>query len=464
MHRRPARSTLRLALRILLPAWPALVASASGQQTVNPAPLPAVQLPGVEVSAPKGPTPTKRNPLFDHPFANLRSAPLIEAIFWRHHYLASHPQEQALIVTTHEAEHLISATTVYTKSGKVYGSSNALGEGFVLKGMAAADLATAAGMARVQKYIFDLRIRAEDAGDPMVLAEETGNYSILGRAAGRAMPVDRHVPAQLKASMQQIRSDDNAAMRQSLTQAFYVGSSNEILDWTYQGLRDPARAGIVPVAMSQVGGQGAPVEVPPYAQVRRFQADHLPVLVFDWEGVQYYYQPDIGTWALPEPRNPITGLPYLCVRNGAAMECVYFCATYAKEYPDRKAVFAPGSPVLAAFQADDEKLGMFLPTMGRVSLPTEYLEAIDQPAYLGKLRDKFVAVQQQRGLAANPIPEAIAGDDGDMQMRRAWLAFQAAGISSRLEEDGPPSLKFTWNGLDYVYGSDQQIHPAEAPF
>ena len=81
------------------------------------------------------------------------------------------------------------------------------------------------------------------------------------------------------------------------------------------------------------------------------------------EGIQCYYQPDIGTWAQPLPTNSLTGQPFLCLTHGALMECAYFCATYHQQHPDWKAQVVPGEPVLAAFQKDD-KLGIFIPSLG----------------------------------------------------------------------------------------------------
>ncbi len=82
-------------------------------------------------------------------------------------------------------------------------------------------------------------------------------------------------------------------------------------------------------------GLGQPVAARTHPRLHG--ARDLQCVVFDWEGVQYYYQPDLGTWAKPLPLNSITGLPYLCVQNGALLECAYFCATYAQRHPGQKA-------------------------------------------------------------------------------------------------------------------------------
>ncbi len=125
----------------------------------------------------------------------------------------------------------------------------------------------------------------------------------------------------------------------------------------------------------------------------------------------------------------------------------------------RPRVLPLDEPILAAYQVNG-KLGLFIPTLGRVTLPGEYLDAITDPGFLRQLRDQVVAAKKQQGKPASAISESVPGDDSDMQMRRAFLAFQAAGITSELNEKGPPSLTFTWNDVAYVYGADGQVHAA----
>jgi len=54
----------------------------------------------------------------------------------------------------------------------------------------------------------------------------------------------------------------------------------------------------------------------------------------------------------------------------------------------------------------------------------------------------------------------VAGDDAGLQLRRAFLAFQAAGLPCQMSEQAEPSLTFTLNGVAYVYGPDQPVHAA----
>ncbi len=253
--------------------------------------------------------------------------------------------------------------------------------------------------------------------------------------------------------------EDNLRIRRDFVFKFSA-PSDEVLTLTYRALRDTKRAGLVPVALAPLGGPGSTVALPAYAKAAKATAHQQTCLILDWEGVQYYYQPDLGTWSKPIPLNAITGKPYLCLKNGALMECAYFCATYALLYPDRKVQLVPGDPVMAAYQGDD-KLGIFSPALGNLTLGKDYLEALGDDAYLAKIRDQIAALPKPAARAADAIPEEMPGDDGDLQMRRAFLAFKAAGMRCHLDESGPPSLAFTWGDTDYAYGSDQQVHVVE---
>jgi hypothetical protein len=69
------------------------------------------------------------------------------------------------------------------------------------------------------------------------------------------MPVDPKTPPAVRELVRQAHRDANRAMRQELTQAFVAETSDEVLGWTFQALHDPNRAGIVPVALSQLKGR-----------------------------------------------------------------------------------------------------------------------------------------------------------------------------------------------------------------
>ncbi len=484
----------------LLPVWPVRAAPSAETQTVSTDANPAVQLPQIVVTASREKKTTPlftTNPLFDHPFADLRSGPMIEAIFWRHKYLKDNPAEQAIIVTTHRGSRILSATTVYTRKGKVYGSSNALGERFPIKGATPASLRTPAGIAQVTDYIVKLRsdylamaqptadpafisMPGDTEGDPiaaptlgavMVGAEESGDYTLVGNV------VDPQPAGSILSDGTVVVAPGDlaliAATQANVRHVFFPGTSHEILGWTYEALRNVERAGIVPVVLGWIKGSNTGAAIPPFSAFTRLQGNSeaevrrspFPrpdqFIAFDWDGVQYYYHPDVGTWAQPLPVNALTGLPDLCVRNGALIECVYFCAVFGQKHPDGRTALVPGDPVAAAYQTDG-KLGLFIPTLGGFTLPPAYLKALDDPEYLGQIRDQVVAAKKAPGKAAGAIPEEMSGDDGDIQIRRAFLACQAAGIPCQLNENGPPSLAFTWNGIAYAYGSDRHIRSSVA--
>ena len=102
---------------------------------------------------------------------------MIEAILWRHRYLEKHPQEQAVIVTTGRGNRILSATTIYTEGGRVYGSSNALGEHFPIRGLTPADLGSAAGITRATKYINDDRQILLDGARPLEITSAPRSQS-----------------------------------------------------------------------------------------------------------------------------------------------------------------------------------------------------------------------------------------------------------------------------------------------
>ena len=310
----------------------------------------------------------------------------------------------------------------------------------------------------------------------MVASEETGDYRNLrtmiappqamatgpgtgNSAEGRAAAINTGYQQQQKAAVQA-----------------FGEPAGEILSWTYQALHSPERAGIVPVAISWVDVQGSTMTVSPFQDFPDAQGNlapldipsskktplyHLEAIVFDWEGVQYLYNPDVGTHAKPLPLNPLTGLPYLCVKNGGLLECAYFCATYAQSHPGAKTALLSDDPVMAAYPAG-EKLGLFIPSFGRFTLPKDYLDALDDLTSLAQLRDQLLAMQKAQKAVPDLIPDGMPGDDRDLQARRAFLAFQAAGVPSQLHEEHGASMDFTWNGVAYTYGPDQQVHSGVA--
>jgi hypothetical protein len=386
----------------------------------------------------------KLNHLADGPFPQLRNGYLIEDILWRHRYLGMHPDEDAIIVVDARSnsryfyqpvvgqvdnERLAAATAIYTKAGEVYAGSMVFGEAKRLKGFSPEDLHTHDGwrriMREINKYYVDI---LNNGGGSLIQilagAQFSTDYSILNRKS----------------------TGGEAALDP------FNEKPEEVLDWCYHALHDPSRAGLIPVALSSIAivtPDGKP--------------ESVKGLVFDWDGVHYFYHPDLGTYAKSLPPNPETGLTYLCVKNGAWLENIYFCAAYLQKHPGEKAVSIPGEPLSTAYTAQG-RLYLFTFPFGKFTLPPKFgPEATSNTALLAKLRDLLVSqITAQRSAVPissrpNLISDHMPGDDVDMQLRRVFLDFQAAGIPVHLNFGASASVEFTWQGVDYKYGSDQQV-------
>jgi hypothetical protein len=472
------RKTIPWCLVLVFAARSAALAQDAAPAPASPPPAPSdtIQLPPYEVIGEKPEWGTFHqsfetlNHAFDGPFPELRSGPLIEAILWRHRYLATHPSDDAIILTIMDGQRIKAATTIYTKDGQLYASSNALGENKRLQGFTAADLHRPEKIERVKAVIQFIRdhylpggdtthadevAAADDSanadlngglptlGKALILAEEQGDYSSLAAMAGGQGRGQRGAA--------------HAALVDAMLMSFYEPST-EVLSWTYRALHDAARAGIVPVALSQVEVGTLPGE-----------KEMIQALVFDWDGMHCIYNPDHGNWETSLPKNPVTDRPYLCVRNGGLLEAVYFCASYLKDHPAEKAAIVPGDPVAVAYTAKGT-VGIFGLSRSSFGLPKRFGAVLisDAPT-LAQIRDHLVVqVTKMRAdpkgaAAVAPIPSELLGDDANMQMRRAFLAFQDVGVVTHLTEGANPSVDFTWQGAKYVYGADQRIHSSTTP-
>ncbi len=164
-------------------------------------------------------------------------------------------------------------------------------------------------------------------------------------------------------------------------------------------------------------------------------------------------------------------MPYLCVRDRGLIESIYFAATYRQDHPDEQAVVVDSDEPSVAYTAKGH-LCLFCPSLNHFALLTKVgASAIEEP---GTLKSSITRVKA--AVAATPlpaaangqvhsrhVPEKLAGDTPDLQMRRIFVAFQAAGIP---DPSGPAgrssSLQFSWNGTSYFYGPDQQLRPASS--
>jgi len=456
-----------------------------------------VNLPAYEVTAPRFSSPfaafiDKLNTMFDEPWIDARGSPLIQAIIWRHGYLVEHPSDEALIYINRGPDGQVSqATTIYTQNGALYANSYALGEHVRLHGLTAADIHQ---QKKVEDAIDGIREAYElDASLELAVFRGLGDLAFsagqgrggIGYYQSNFLPVSGEFtaggggynpfnpyldtlytsPGGLGDTGQIVPSGLNFAYPGFLDPSGGTGDRHheppaQMLDTVYRALHDPGRAGLIPVAVSPVSYQ---------VRTRKgIAARSIPAVVFDWEGVHYVYRPYSGTIGHPIPRNPVTGLPYLCVKDGGLIESIYFSATYLKAHPLEKSMPVASDDPFAAYTLNG-KLCLFSPSLNHfVLLKGLAAGAIGDTAAL----QSSIAEARAR-LASHPppaatagithprrVPERLTGDTADSQMRRIFVAFQEAGIPVHLNSGETSSLTFSWQGVNYVYGSDQQLRPA----
>jgi hypothetical protein len=182
-------------------------------------------------------------------------------------------------------------------------------------------------------------------------------------------------------------------------------------------------------------------------------------VVFDWDGVHYMYNDQYGTLGMPIPKNPVTGAPYLVIRNGDLLESLYFVATYARAHPDERAALIPpvdGAHAAAAYTRAG-RVWMMSPFLGRFKLPASYrIEDIDSIARLHKTLVARELKSLPPGTPSRPgtgLPQALPGDSSNEQVRRAYLAFTELGIPGRFLENEKriPGLQVSYQGSNYSY-------------
>ena len=470
-----------LAALALAPLLPAAVRAADSP----------VELPAYEVTAPKYPSgysefTEKLNRIFDAPWVDARGSPLIQAIVWRHGYLSEHPSDDAIVYVNQMPDGLVTqATTIYTQDGKLYANSYALGEHMRLHGLTAADLHDRKKIDGAIDGIHEAFALGAELEAASVRGLGDLAYSPGGTRGGDGLFRSYVLPVsgehttrgagQFSPYFDTVYSSGDGNTGQLVPTGlnpFYPGFLDpsggmgdryheppaSMLDSVYRALHDPSRAGLVPVALSPVSYQ---------VQSRRGTREKsIPALVFDWEGVHYVYRPYSGTIGHAIPRNPVTGLPYLCVKDGGLIESIYFSATYLKAHPREKAVPVASDSPFTAYTVDG-KLCLFSPALNRfVELKTVDAGAISNPeslaAPLARARAQLAAQPAPAASAGvrHPahLPERLTGDTADSQMRRIFVAFQDAGIPNlHLTSGDTSTLSFSWQGVHYVYGSDQQL-------
>jgi hypothetical protein len=454
----------------------------------------SVHLPAYEVTAPKFTSGfaefmQKLDTLFDAPWVDARGSPLIQAIVWRHGFLSEHPSDEAIIYVNQKDDGAVTrATTIYTSNGKLYANSYALGERMRLSGLTAADIHDRKKIESAIDGIheaFALSAELETAsirGLGELAYSPAGSFgsrgifrsNILSPSGERFGRNTSRFNPYLETVYTSGDGDTGQIVPTGLN-PFYPGFLDPsggtgdryheppaaMLDSVYRALHDPSRAGLIPVALSPVSYQ--------FQSKQGTRARTIQALVFDWEGVHYVYRPYSGTVGHAIPRNPVTGLPYLCVKDDGLIESIYFSATYLKTHPQEKAVPVASESPFAAYTVNG-KLCLFSPSLNHFAeLKAVDVGTIANPnalaSSLARMRAQLAAqpAPSARAGVRHPsrLPERLTGDTTDSQMRRIFVAFQDAGVPNvHLTSGETSTLTFSWQGVNYVYGSDQQLRQA----
>jgi len=367
---------------------------------------------------------------------HIRHGQLIDAIGFRHAYLQKHPSEKAtvVVVTTATDHRVTQAVVAYTVGPRLHLESSAMGD------ITPSDL-TAADIDRpemIRKYIKDVR-------ETYLLAYDTRNEG----------PPPHLTPSGAFIADAEERGDPYALVNLRLG-FLYRGSSDDMLISALYWLNDSEKVGLVPVARSKVSLDFSRAET----RVRNgVETSILDAVVFDYDGVHYLYNDQLGTLALPLPQNPVTGMPCLAVRKGDVLESLYFMATYTKEHPKESAALVPaldGVHAAAVFTRAG-KLWMLSPFLGRFEPPARY--RFDQIDSLSQLHEALVEREMKKLAPGTPtrpetgLPEAMPGDSSIEQVRRAYLAFKDLGLPVKLVENQKmmPGLQVNYRGAEYSY-------------
>jgi len=416
---------------------------------------------------------------------HIRGGQLVDAIGFRHEYLEKHPGERAtVVVVTRPADQRVTqAVVAYTAGKKLHLESVAMGD-IQPGGLTVADIDHPEV---IQKYVQEIRdvylldagfSRRDDAqnmsqpiditNNPSMAASEIPNLAANEAAAAQSAESSAALMALMQdmgtsggklATAEETGDYSNVLVGHSVDSepvAEYPGTSADMLTSAYHWLNDMGKVGLIPVALGKV----------------TMDLTHLPddfdqgnkvttqdAVVFDWDGVHYMYNDQYGTLGMPIPRNPVTGQPYLVIRNGDLLESLYFVAAYREENPKERAALVPASDGVhaAAVFTKAGRIWMMSPFLGRFELPDRYrFENIEG---IARLHKALIARELKRlpaGTECRPgtgLPQAMPGDSPSEQVRRAYLAFAELGIPERflMNEKRVPGLQVTYLGSDYSY-------------
>jgi hypothetical protein len=444
----------------------------------------SIQMPTYEVTEPKFTSTIqefyeKIDNLTDTTWVDAQGGPLIQAIIWRYGYLRVHPSDEAIIYVARRPNGAVAAaTTIYTEGGKLYANSYALGDHARLNPLMATDIHDSA---KIEHVVDGIREQYELGASLMLAEVRGGNHSFAP-----VMGYFTNNPFVLGSDSRSPWNEDTGQIVPSNANIFYTsggvatvsrsGFSNypydvgmgdrfhesppEMLDTVYRALHNPDQAGLIPVAISPIDARvrtGKGLEIKP-----------RPAIVFDWEGVHYVYRPYVGTIGHSIPSNPVTGLPYLCVRDSGLMESIYFTATYLKSHPGEKAVVVPSDDPSVAY-TEKGRLWLFSPSLNHFALlsktdPGTINDEAALKSSISRIKDVLATLPVPPGGDGRQhlkhVPEELVGDTADLQMRRVFVAFQNAGIPVHLKSGESSNLNFTWLGVNYFYGPDQQLRLA----
>ncbi len=402
-------------------------------------------------------------------FMNMRGGPLLDAIFYRTNYLRDHPGEHAIVIVSSEPEHgrVTAATVVYTAKGDLFASSAALGNHLRLRGFTAKDIDNPERIrkelqARRDAYLLAAGYRNEAHASIEALGVLQDLQASRAQGASRAP-----APGFSALDSVQLESDSITAAGTVLALAEETGDytgiygagqpaleneygstdADELMEVAYGNLHAGTRLPIAraKIALSEVS------RTDPAAIVSKKE----DVIIFDWDQVHYLFNPDLGTYGVPIPKNLATGLPSLVVKHGEALEALYFFATYRALHPGERVQLLPAqdSRHIGVAYTDRGKLWIYSPAGGRFALPDRFhIEDLKTlTAVHARLLDNALASGQRPKTATL---DELPGDTPDVQTRRALLALQQAGFTCKLETvQKTLRLTVTWPNGVYTYSA-----------
>ena len=385
---------------------------------------------------------------------HIRRGEIVDAIGFRHLYLAKNPRERAVVVviTRPPDRHVTQVVVAYSKNSVLHLKSAALGD-IRPPGLIVADIDHPD---KIREYVRDIRDSQLLEGGMVINYGGTDQIGI-DRATGTRRLVTQGVL---------IAEAEESGIYSSLSifggQPLYRGSAQDMVDSAFHWLNDTDKVGLIPVALAKV-------DVLRLDQRPRRGTGAQTIIedgvVFDWDGVHYFYNDHAGTLAMPIPRNPVTDAPYLVIRNGDLLESLYFLGTYGRQHPEESAALLPplrGAPAAAAYTRSG-RLWLMSPFLGRFAmLPASF--KIEQTGALEIVHQALIKRELQKarsgtaGRPADGIAQALPGDSWNEQVRRAYLAFRDLGIPVRFVENsrGFPGVRVTYMGREYSYFSPEK--------